>query len=209
MLFLFNILFNLWSGGKQVSINFRNFEPTFLETLLEKGGLNHVIFLFLFFLPFPWFVVGGSNFYWCLYPLSWRAFWYTGEACLNIFSFEEIDESLLLIASGIFFNILGGWLLWQWTYKGVSFGLINWAKVSELRSRVTSRKFKIFKLASIVIFKLCVLNILKISFLQFSTWRGRSELTANPSSLYSRMFSFRCWSWDRINNPTSSQISAP
>ena len=137
-----------------MSISFKNFAPIFVETFTEKGGLNHVMFLFLIFLFLSSAWGGGSNTSWWAYPLSWRAFWYTGAACLKIYSLEDMDESLLFIASGIFFKMFGGWLLWLWTYRGLSFGLMNGLKVSVFRFKETSRKSTIFIFASIVILRL-------------------------------------------------------
>ena len=47
--FLLMILDSGCEGGKQVSTNFKNLAPMFVETFEEKGGLNQVIFLDLFF----------------------------------------------------------------------------------------------------------------------------------------------------------------
>ena len=58
--FLLIILDSGWVGGKQVSINCRNFAPTLDETFWENGGLNQVIFLDL--LRFQLFVVDGGSY---------------------------------------------------------------------------------------------------------------------------------------------------
>ena len=51
---LFNILCGVcFVGGKHVSSKLRNCLPMFDATCLLYGGLNHLMFLFLFF----WFVV--------------------------------------------------------------------------------------------------------------------------------------------------------
>ena len=36
-----------------------------------------------------------------------------------------MEESLLFMDAGMLRNIEGGWLLWQWTYRGTLFGLLN------------------------------------------------------------------------------------
>ena len=40
------ILWNLWSRGKCLSIRLRKYLPIFVGTFLLKGGLNHIMFLF-------------------------------------------------------------------------------------------------------------------------------------------------------------------
>ena len=47
MVFLLIILLKGFDFGKCLSINFKNSSPTLVLTFLLKGGLNHVIFLFL------------------------------------------------------------------------------------------------------------------------------------------------------------------
>ena len=46
--FLLNILCSLLLCIKCLSINFKNFLPTFILAGLQKGGLNHIIFIFYF-----------------------------------------------------------------------------------------------------------------------------------------------------------------
>ena len=47
--------------------------------------------------------------YW--YALSCRAFWYGGAAWSNEFLSDESEESRLFIPVGMFFKVIGGWLL--------------------------------------------------------------------------------------------------
>ena len=47
--FLLMILCNGFDFGKHSFMMFKNFLPTLVDTFREKGGLNHVIFLGLFF----------------------------------------------------------------------------------------------------------------------------------------------------------------
>ena len=47
-LFLLKSVLNLWLGGKQFSIKFRNSLPMLVCTFLLNGGLNHIMFLCLF-----------------------------------------------------------------------------------------------------------------------------------------------------------------
>ena len=70
---------------KCLSINVRNVFATFVDTLMLKAGLNHVIFRFLvlFFLLFLSVHV-LSNCRCVLYPFFFRASVYGGHASLNI-----------------------------------------------------------------------------------------------------------------------------
>ena len=52
--------------------------------------------------------------------------------------------------AGIFFVVIGGWLLSRWTYSSSAFGLVNGRYVFWLRLNVTSRKLIICLLASMV-----------------------------------------------------------
>jgi hypothetical protein len=120
-LFLLIIFDRGCDGGKQESINSRNFAPTLVETFWENGGLNQVIFLDL--LQFPLIVPdGGSYLSWCSYPLLSRASWYCVMASLNTLS---ILFNLLFTAAGIFLMILGGWLLLLLMYMGVLLGFMK------------------------------------------------------------------------------------
>ena len=48
MVFLLNILWSLLDRGKCLSINLRKVFPMFVLMFLLKGGLNQIMFLFLF-----------------------------------------------------------------------------------------------------------------------------------------------------------------
>ena len=50
MVLRLKILFNLLFGGKCLLRNLKNTLPMFVFKFLEKSGLNHMNFLFLFFL---------------------------------------------------------------------------------------------------------------------------------------------------------------
>ena len=98
-----------------------NARPTCVSTFLLKGGLNHMIFLRLL----SWFgglCGAGLNLRLYAYPLMRKASWYRGAASLNASSSEEISDSLLLIASGMFLIMLGGWFDILCTYRGVVAG---------------------------------------------------------------------------------------
>ena len=111
-----------------MSIIARNFSPILVVTLLLYGGLNHVICLFLLHFLFAlWVFVlscGALNSNLWLYPLFLSASWYGCAALLNIVLFDEIADSLLLMFSGMFLMMFGGWLLCLCTYSGVLFGFV-------------------------------------------------------------------------------------
>jgi len=60
-----------------------------------------------------------------LYPALFSSTWYKGAAWLIISSDDEIELSLLIAGSGIFFMIEGGWLDLALTYLGLSPGLVK------------------------------------------------------------------------------------
>ena len=61
--------------------------------------------------------------YW--YPHSSSAFWYGGAAWSKDALSDERDDSRLLMPTGMFFVVVGGWLLSQWTYCGVVLGFVK------------------------------------------------------------------------------------
>ena len=77
-------------------------------------------------------------------------------------------DNLLLMLSGMFLIMFGGWLLLLCTYKGVLLGFMNGLCTPVLKSIVVSRKSIIFLFASIVMLSLFSSKILHISFLIFS-----------------------------------------
>ena len=97
---------------------------------------------------------------------------YRGAASLNASSSEEISDSLLLIASGMFLIMLGGWFDLLCTYRGVVAGFEYGLNLSVVRSSVTSRKLTVFLFASTVIRRLLFANILHISFFTLSIFWG-------------------------------------
>ena len=78
-----------------------------VSTFLLKGGLNQTMFLCLFLLVCCF----GMNCSGSLYPLSFNAFSYCSLASLNIFSFDELSHSRLLIDVGNCFITCGGGLM--------------------------------------------------------------------------------------------------
>ena len=60
-------------------------------------------------------LVRGWNINWCWYPLFDRASWYNGASLWNESSSDDISESRLFIASGMFCSIFGGWFDLLWT----------------------------------------------------------------------------------------------
>jgi hypothetical protein len=65
--FLFTILERGCEGGKHLSIILRNFAPMFVDTFIEYGGLNQVIFLDLHL--FELLLGGGTYFSLYVWPL--------------------------------------------------------------------------------------------------------------------------------------------
>ena len=59
------------------------------------------------------------------YPHSSTAFWYGGAAWSKAALSDERDDSRLLMPAGMFFVVVGGWLLSQWTYYGVVLGFVK------------------------------------------------------------------------------------
>ena len=84
--------------------------------------------------------------------------------------------------AGIFFVVIGGWLLSRWTYSSSAFGLVNGRYVFWLRLNVTSRKLIICLLASMVMRSPLLLKMRHISFLMFSVSLGEALVMASPSS---------------------------
>ena len=85
---------------------------------------------------------------------------------------DERDDKHLLIPAGMFFVVVGGWLLSWWTYCNVVLGFVYGWKVLRLRLNVTSRKLITFLLASMVMRKPLALKMQHISFLMFSVSLG-------------------------------------
>ena len=91
-------------------MSLRNPAATFVFTFRLKGGLNHVIFRFLFrfFLSSLFCSVGSVYWIFSVYPLAESAALYMGAAWLNASMSEELVETRLLIAAGSCFSIFGG-----------------------------------------------------------------------------------------------------
>ena len=150
-MFLFDILCSLFVGGKHVSSKLRNL-PMFDATCLLYGRLNHVMLLFLlffvcvccfdsyfcgvcilicshihFFFFFFFFFGGGGIF------VRWN--------CLFQYTFIGMFDSVLLVLSGMFLMIFGGWLLFcVLVYKGVLVGFMYGLCSPVLKSIVMLRK---------------------------------------------------------------------
>ena len=75
--------------GKHSRTMRKNFFPRLVFTLMSKGGLYHVMFLFLILRGF-FLLFFGSNFNLYVYPLLSSAAWYVGAALLNTSSSDEI-----------------------------------------------------------------------------------------------------------------------
>ena len=109
-----------------------------------------------------------------------------GEAWSNDALSDERDDDRLLMPVGIFFVVIGGWLLSRWTDCSVVLGFVKGRWVLLLRFKVTSRKLRqlmICLLASIVIRSPFWLRTRHISFLMFSVSLGATLEMARPSPL--------------------------
>ena len=86
--------------------------PIFVETLRLNGGLNHIIFLFLFLVLFV--TVDVFCCFWnvilCLNPLSANALLYKSLDLLKVVSSADKVLILLDILPGRLLIIFGGWL---------------------------------------------------------------------------------------------------
>ena len=93
--------------GKHSQTMRKNLFPRLVLTLISKGGLYHVIFLFLGLRIFLVLFFGVNlNLY--VYPLLSSADWYAGAALLNTSSSDEMFDSLWFIFSGIRLMMFGG-----------------------------------------------------------------------------------------------------
>ena len=125
------LLINLWSlcfFGKCVSRRAKNLFPIFVVTVMLKGGLYHSMLRFFCFLFFLFLFSLSSSGFWYfrvyLNPLSSSAFWYVSFASSNSFALLDILLSLWLMAFGIPFITVGGWLLFTLMYLVVSLGFL-------------------------------------------------------------------------------------
>ena len=96
---------------------------------------------------------------------------------------DDICERRLLIDSGMFLRIEGGWLDCLCTYNGTFPSFVYGRCFPVFRSRLTSKKFTLVTLASTVIFRSLSRKILHKSFLILSISWG---VLLNADSLSSR-----------------------
>ena len=109
ILFLLNMLLEMWFLGKCRSNKPRKDLPIFVETFLLNGGLNHMIFL-LCLLCFWCLMSVGLYDSFLLYPVCRKLFSYCVVDSLNIVSVEYRFERRVSIEAGIWLIIFGGWL---------------------------------------------------------------------------------------------------
>ena len=110
---------------------------------LLYGGLNLITFLFQLF-SFLCSLHALYIRFTFLYPLSVKAFSYSGLAQLKTCSLEELLESLSSIESGGCLIIWGGWFEEVWMYSKLSIGFLEGLYLLFVRLNVTSKKFTIF-----------------------------------------------------------------
>ena len=117
MLLRLNILCSLFDLGKCLSINCRNVLAMFVETALLYGGLNQIMFRFLFRCFLSRLVkVGVSG-----NPLRFSASSYSGLALSKICLFVELLDRRSLIARGNCLITCGGWFDAVLIYNNLSF----------------------------------------------------------------------------------------
>ena len=104
-----NILCNLWFLGKCFDRSCQKILPTLVFTLLEKAGLNQMIFCFPFCLLSLALLLFSTKCKSLLKPLSFNASWYSFKDLPNTSLLDHISESLFPTDFNCF-RILGGWL---------------------------------------------------------------------------------------------------
>ena len=185
--FLLMILLSLLVLGKRLSIKANNVLPTFVDTFLLNGRLNHVFFFSSSSFCFC-FIFVVSALVLCSVIESQQSAEPTPSQCFCKGGAGQSKHcrsvSLwLLIRLGRFLMKAGGWLLcllMNNTLFCFRYGLYRLL----LRSRVTFRKSVDFLFVWIVIFKPLCLNMLLIScFIVSACFGGRLQV-ARPSSLY-------------------------
>ena len=102
------------------------------------------------------------------------------DCLLEYFSLDDMFDSLLLMLSGMFLIMFGGWLLLLCTYRGVLLGFMYGLCAPVLKSIIMSRKSVVFLFASIV-----VLSSFSLKILHISVSLAVLLHVASPSSLYS------------------------
>ena len=94
--------------GKCFESRRTNILPMLLFTLLEKCGLNHIIFCFLFFCSL--LVVGAIQFNASLKPLSFKASLYGFIDSSKISLLDDVSDIRFSIDFGNCLRMLVGWL---------------------------------------------------------------------------------------------------
>ena len=107
-LFLLKILYSLSCLGKCCDRRLRKHLAMLVLTCLVYRGLNQIIFLFWLFFFLCSFRALCFRFT-SLYPLSFKAFSYSGLAELKTCSLEDLSDNLSSIKSGRCFIIWDGW----------------------------------------------------------------------------------------------------
>ena len=114
-MFLLKILFKLLPLRKCFLMSFKNILLTFLLTLRQYGGLNHMILhLRVFFFFVLVLVVFGINVMLSWKPLFLGASEYIGIDLWKTIWLEEMSEIRLGIALGISLIIVGSDLIFCW-----------------------------------------------------------------------------------------------
>lgn len=101
------------------------------------------------------------------YSHSSSAFWYGGAPWSKDVLSDEREDSRLLMPVGRFFVVFGVRFLSRWTYCSAVLGLLQDWQMFLFRLKVTSRKFMVCLLASMVILNPLRSGMQHICFLTF------------------------------------------
>ena len=119
-----NNLLSWWVFGKRLSNRLKIFFADICETLRLNGGLNNIIFLFLFLVIFVTvdMFCSFSNVILCLNPLSANTLLYKSLDLLNVVLSADKLLIPLDILPGRVLIIFGGWLERILIYNGLLSG---------------------------------------------------------------------------------------
>ena len=196
MLLRLKILCNLLDFGKCLSTNCRNVLAMFVETVLLYGGLNQIIFRFLFLC----FISRMLKWRFSENPLRFSSSSYSGFALSKVSLFAELLDRRSLIDWGNCLITCHGWFDEVLMYNNLSFGFLYGWYVPLLRFNVMPRKFTSFNFVWISFLKPSSLNSFIIFFLFRLVCCPLWFLKMiNPSSLYNPESSF-CISYVNKNN---------
>ena len=122
MVIRLKILWRRWWFRKNVFINFKKILPILVLTFILNGGLNQIMFQFLFLLVF--ISVWAYDIV-VLYPLSCNDFSYNSLALSNSPLLQDNSDNFSFIIFGRFFMIVEAWFDSTFMYRGTLLGFLN------------------------------------------------------------------------------------